>query len=70
MKGNVDPDQIDLDQIKHEEAIILSMTLGGTTEPPSDRDVVDEGSVLHDGSGSSVFRGQSAAEAVRQDADR
>ena len=27
MKGNVDPDQIDLDQIKHEEAIILSMTL-------------------------------------------
>lgn len=26
MKGNVDPDQIDLDQIKREEAIILSMT--------------------------------------------
>jgi signal recognition particle subunit SRP54 len=26
MKGQVDPDQIDLDQIKREEAIILSMT--------------------------------------------
>lgn len=26
MKGNVDPDQVDMDQIKREEAIILSMT--------------------------------------------
>ena len=26
MKGNVDPGEIDLDQIKREEAIILSMT--------------------------------------------
>lgn len=53
MKGNVDPDQVDLDQIKREEAIILSMT---PEERRNHRIIgTSRRSRIARGSGSSVF---------------
>ncbi|MFP4151688.1 MAG: signal recognition particle protein [Alkalispirochaeta sp.] len=53
MKGQVDPDQIDLDQIKKEEAIILSMTL----EERENHRIIGPGRRrrIAGGSGTSVF---------------
>jgi signal recognition particle subunit SRP54 len=53
MKGQVDPDQIDLDQIKKEEAIILSMTL----EERENHRIIGAGrrKRIAGGSGTSVF---------------
>jgi signal recognition particle subunit SRP54 len=53
MKGNVDPDQIDLEQIKREEAIILSMT---RDERRNHRIIgTSRRKRIANGSGSSVF---------------
>jgi len=53
MKGQVDPEQIDLDQIKKEEAIILSMTL----EERDNHRIIGAGrrKRIAGGSGTSVF---------------